>query len=786
VPAGVAAGFYLLVVTALLWPALSGHAVFSASTDLYDWVPWSAHRPAGLDKYSNPLLSDHTRSFYPWLLWARLHIRAGELPQWNPLVLAGTPFYANAQAQLLSPFSIPVWVLPFKYALGVSAALKLWIAALGAFLLSRQLGLRFGAALVSGLAFGFSPFMIVWLSHTVAPVVAMLPWGVLFAERIAARGRGVDALGLAAVSTVLAVGGHPESQAHVTGAVALYTVIRLAVASSLEWRARARRLGIVAAGVALGILVAAAFLVPFVLSLPNGAGVAARSAGGAETLSNLRTLLFPDWWGRPSGVSVAGGGAFNYNTRDFYAGTVPLALALIGALDLRAWRRTLPVTVLAFLGFAIPLGLQPFTWLLVHLPPFDRAVNTRLIMLDDFGVAMLAGFGVERLMSARVGSRRPLGVTAAAIVAAAVAVKVSRPTAHTWRLVEHHFATEVTLPIPGEIELISIVWWLGLAVGFAILLAVRGRLPALLVPGCVALVLVDVGHTAWHYQPMPPSNRVFALTPPAIRFLQEHQGSQRVTAIEPAMPADTQMVWGLRDIRGLDPPQPSVAYAKLIRLRQTPAPLTSHTGVEKLTPVRTRVLDLLSVRYVLTSPVMKLSRLPGFRYSYRGADASIYENTRALRRASVPAHVIVRRSDAAARAEIASPGFDPASDVITGSESPAGRGDVRLIHDGDERVVIAATMRRSGLVVLSDAWSPGWTVTVDGNPATPVRVDTVIRGVVVPRGRHVVTWSYRTPGLVLGTILSGAGVSIAAVWAGVLALRRVRRRHVPADDVAAP
>ena len=159
--------------------------------------------------------------------------------------------------------------------------------------------------------------------------------------------------------------------------------------------------------------------------------------------------MFPDWWGRPSGVSVAGGGAFNYNTRDFYAGTVPLALALIGALDLRAWRRTLPVTVLAFLGFAIPLGLQPFTWLLVHLPPFDRAVNTRLIMLDDFGVAMLAGFGVERLMSARGGLPAGLGVAAAALAAGVVALRASRPTAHTWRLVEHHFATEVTLRDPG-------------------------------------------------------------------------------------------------------------------------------------------------------------------------------------------------------------------------------------------------------------------------------------------------------------------------------------------------
>jgi len=94
-------------------------------------------------------------------------------------------------------------------------------------------------------------------------------------------------------------------------------------------------------------------------------------------------------------------------------------------------------------------------------------------------------------------------------------------------------------------------------------------------------------------------------------------------------------------------------------------------------------------------------------------------------------------------------------------------------------------MQRAGLVVLSDAWSSGWTVTVDGHPAEPVRVDTVIRGVVVPRGRHVVTWSYRTPGLALGSALSGAGMAIAAVWAGALWLGRRRRRTSPADDAPA-
>ena len=36
---------------------------------------------------------------------------------------------------------------------------------------------------------------------------------------------------------------------------------------------------------------------------------------------------------------------------------------------------------------------------------------------------------------------------------------------------------------------------------------------------------------------------------------------------------------------------------------------------------------------------------------------------------------------------------------------------------------------------------------MDGRPARVVRVDDVLRGVVVGRGRHVVVWSYAVPGL---------------------------------------
>ena len=57
------------------------------------------------------------------------------------------------------------------------------------------------------------------------------------------------------------------------------------------------------------------------------------------------------------------------------------------------------------------------------------------------------------------------------------------------------------------------------------------------------------------------------------------------------------------------------------------------------------------------------------------------------------------------------------------------------------------SLDRSGLVVLNDSLTDGWSVKVDGRKATPVRVNSVMRGVVAGPGRHTIVWSYTTPGL---------------------------------------
>ena len=75
------------------------------------------------------------------------------------------------------------------------------------------------------------------------------------------------------------------------------------------------------------------------------------------------------------------------------------------------------------------------------------------------------------------------------------------------------------------------------------------------------------------------------------------------------------------------------------------------------------------------------------------------------------------------------PAFDPAAEVIlSGPGAPeaaaaahGASGRVRIAELRADRVRLEAELDGAGVVVLADAWDPGWRAWVDGRPA-PVRI----------------------------------------------------------------
>jgi hypothetical protein len=86
-----------------------------------------------------------------------------------------------------------------------------------------------------------------------------------------------------------------------------------------------------------------------------------------------------------------------------------------------------------------------------------------------------------------------------------------------------------------------------------------------------------------------------------------------------------------------------------------------------------------------------------------------------------------------------------------------------------QRVELIAELERPGLVILADAFYPGWHLTIDGEPAPIYRTNRMMRGAAVKTGRHTLIYTYDPASFRLGGVLSIAGLLVLAglvPWAG--------------------
>lgn len=777
---GAVTGLFVVVGFAFMWPVLLGGKALSPAGMLYFVPPWTPLKPPDVGTYLNPTLSDIPTEYYPWWQYTREALRGFSLPEWNTFALAGTPFFANPQTTIASPFSIPLWLLPLVDGLAVAALLRLVVGALGGYLLGRELGLRTWPAIAVGLAFGFSPFSTLWLGFPLWSVLAMLPWAVLLVERLLNRGRGADVLFLASVLAVVLLSGHPGSQLHVYGTMMLYALVRvLTIGRPLA--VACRRVGLVFAASLLGAALAAFLLLPVALAIPGTAGAQARAAGGPIIPQEaVRTLFFPDWWGRPSGIYSAG--PFNYNERTVYIGTVVLILAVLAVFSRQAWRRKLPFLVLGAVGFEASFGLQPTQWLLEHVPIISGNRNARLSVLLVFSGAVLAGFAVQELAESR--ARRRTTMLAAAIVAvvAVLGLTASSASLTEIRAAGNHFRTGNDFALANVVEVISVAWWGLFGLSLVAILALRTRVSATaLAVVVVALIGLDAARFAHGYNPMPPDDRAFPSATPAVRYLQEHAGFERIVGIGVVLPPDTSMAYGLRDVRGYDTPKPDLRFLRVFRLVNPTQATNDWLSVPALTPTGLAILSALDARYVVLPPSSPRPDARSLSLRYRGPDADIYRNAGAVGRSYVPASVVSVESEEAGLAQLAAPDFLPRRDaLIEGRAISAGRGRAAVVRDDGDAVDVRVNLTRGGLVVLADSLDDGWRAESAGRELEVVRVNGVLRGVELPAGEHIVRWRYRAPGLIPGSAISLAAVVVIAIWAFVLMRRRRHSRAASA------
>ena len=366
----------------------------SASDSLWSAAPWSASAPAGVEQPwgSNFEQRDAVTQFQPFMQYTRRQLPGA--PLWNPHVMSGRPYLADLVSAVYSPFSLPAYVLPFWSSLAVIAALRLFVAALGGYLLGRALGMRFAGGLMAGLVYGFSLFAVTWVSWPRWSVFALLPWLLLLAERVIKRPGPLPAVALAAVVAAQFLAGMPEASAAVLIATVAYFAWRLAGRGSRGRRARpALAFGLAILG---GTALAAFVLVPFFELLFNSYDYDLRGSLAVQHVAPAYLLgaFLPDYWGRLPHTAQPFVGTLLVD-RTLYMGALPLMLAAVALL--RPSRERVAAGLVAVLALALVFGFGPLTWVSARLPILETMKVNYLLVWFALPMALLAGWGLDEL-----------------------------------------------------------------------------------------------------------------------------------------------------------------------------------------------------------------------------------------------------------------------------------------------------------------------------------------------------------------------------------------------------
>ena len=710
----------------------------------YPWVPEGG--PALFVRH------DQAVFVYPRQVFLSDALKAdSQLPLWDPLTFNGHPFFAQTGSRLAYP---PMLLLSAVFspiaAHDTYLMLHVFLAGLTAFAMMKQFRASFGAALLTGVAWAFSSYgLLYYVLEMYAATAALLPLVILLVRRwydedswasllLAGLTLGLLYLGTSAelaLMSCLFAGAY-------AGALALRRL-------STTWRSSTprQRMAIGLAPVAFAasfVAVAAVGIFPFLRlsalarreTIPYDEIVAFyRRASPVDFLSVF--------W--PPATPLSGAHAL---FRQVFLGTAVGVLAVVGLLRRRPGVGMAGGVVLVLALFNLGTPLTRFLYQfpgLASLHGFSRS-----LFLFNFGLAVLGGLGLDRLLRMRWGPVPAGGWLSGGIVGLVVLVTFAQLFQYG-RGVNPPFqrrdAAELLPRTPATEASRALA---GTAPG-------RSRV----------LPLIRYG------APIDVSSTLPGATNMAVDLLSP-------IGYEPVVPDRTALV--VRAVSG--EPLESI---RTTRLKDSAVNAQVYSN-----GVRTDLLGKIGVAAVLAPPGMAgdsgwgAAGAPakGLRLAYDGYDGVVYAVAGALPRATVVAGERRAASVDEALAAFMDPAFDARSQVILPSRddaSPSGAtaqsvpgARVEWRDDRPNTLAMTVSSPEAGWLVLLDSWDPGWRAEVDGRRVTVERANVGFRAVRVPEGTSDVKFFYAPTELLAGAWLSATSASAIVIFAVVVGVRRRR------------
>lgn len=748
-------GFALLLLAIVgAWLVAASHWILTDTV-----VPWDAKN-----------------QFYAFFRFLASAFHEGYAPFWNPFHYGGHPSVADPQSLLFSPAFV-LWALidptPTIRTFDLIVYAHLLVGGLSVGILGWRAGWPISASLMAAMVFMFGGPASGRLQHTgIILIYALFPLALLLLLLATQRRSLLSAVGFAVVASVLALGRNHEA---LLLCFVLVAVLAMEVARAdhrLRYLRQRAAVLLTIGGVGIALLAAPLLLTKQFATLSNRPEVTIQSSlEGSLYPANFASLAVPnvfgslkstqDYWG-PNYDTLPEVGSTDRSFNYLFVGVAPtivllwfgVAGGLLARRDNRLMAGVLLVAALYAMGRYSPVYSLAFNYV-PGIDLFRRPIDGSFVLV--IAIALLVG----QLLATYVREGVPRAPAWRLAAAAAAALGVIG-----WAVV---FSEKSHRGLASLVEVAKV------APIALLVIAVLARARTGQARGLAAALLATIaaGELLW----FNTASTLNAEAPGYYAVLQKPTGEEaRALAIleqelasrhrEGARPRvevvgvsgswqNLSVVRGLEATNGYNPLRLG-SYDRLVQPGET-----THIVDQRLFPASFSGYDCalareLGLEYlVLGRPIEEvphLARRPVVEVLLAGPKVWIYRLRGAEPRVKFISRIVVADTDAQTKAGQYT--VDPTSETAiiddelklphyywptSGEHVPS---QARIVSWRPDRVRVEVQSPYPGLLVLHEAYYPGWVAKVDGQPTRIVRTNVLFRGVEVSDGRHIVEFRY--------------------------------------------
>jgi len=731
------------------------------------------------------LLGDYSAQHIPWSRFLADSLANLSLPLWTPYMHSGFPILAEGQIGALYPLNLIMYfLLPHKIAYTYNILLHFVLAGIFLYIYVRETGMSKAAATVTVIAFLFgSAYGGCFYSFMSLKVLVWFPLVLFLTEKLFKKEELLYGILIGIVVSVQILAGYLQFALYSIIFSTLYFVVHLYFYHlknrGFKRSTRVAFLYLIGAFVAFGLSAAQLFATVELsrFSSRQHIGIDFTMLGSYSPLGMIQLLL--------PRCDPASGGLL-------YIGVLPFLLSLV-IVFFRKNRFSWFFIFLALFSLLLAFGkYSPLYVLIIKAIGFyGLRVPAKFLFFTIFSLAVLAGYGFDRYCSISADEKQNTRYTKTIFYVSIGAVSTlvisniilflgkgflinfgrSYVEKKIYGKPFHHHSLEVyynkvdsifqmliaNTSVFNRFNVSSIVI---IVISFFIIKYIR-RWASLesFQFACIVVIVLDLYIFSFFGTGfrgnMAPVRKTLK-TPAAIEFIKKDTSLYRVYSFIPTGASDDlskylpnyNMSFQVSDVGAYSPLVMNDYYKFMKNLGDVDDSLGRIEPSLSSLNESFNLLNLLNVKYLIASEEIKDSRV---ELAYSDEKVKVYRNSELLPRASFVSDYKVISDRQEALDFLTSNDFNP-EDIVVLNEEPVSfekipgskpsNAAVEIKDYSSNKVILNINTPASGILVLSDTFYPGWKAFIDWEEVEIMKANTVMRAVVIPKGKHLVKFVY--------------------------------------------